>query len=45
MFAVHGVIPVGDATVRFIADTISDDALVSILTAQDGDVVDSALFE
>jgi prepilin-type processing-associated H-X9-DG protein len=35
----------GDASVRFIADTISEDALISLLTAQDGDVVDSAFLE
>ena len=33
----------GDATVRFIADSVSEDALISIITAQDGDVVDDAL--
>jgi prepilin-type N-terminal cleavage/methylation domain-containing protein len=32
----------GDATVRFISDSISEETLLYILTAQDGDVVDDA---
>jgi prepilin-type N-terminal cleavage/methylation domain-containing protein len=35
----------GDATVRFIADSVSEDALISIITAQNGDVVDDALLQ
>jgi prepilin-type N-terminal cleavage/methylation domain-containing protein/prepilin-type processing-associated H-X9-DG protein len=35
----------GDAAVRFISDTVSEEALLSILTAQDGDVVDDALLQ
>jgi prepilin-type N-terminal cleavage/methylation domain-containing protein/prepilin-type processing-associated H-X9-DG protein len=33
----------GDGTVRFIADTASDDALISLFTAQDGDLIDSTV--
>jgi prepilin-type N-terminal cleavage/methylation domain-containing protein/prepilin-type processing-associated H-X9-DG protein len=35
----------GDATVRFIADSVSEDALISLITAQNGDVVDDALMQ
>jgi hypothetical protein len=35
----------GDATVRFIADSISEEALISILTAQDGDIVDATVLQ
>jgi prepilin-type N-terminal cleavage/methylation domain-containing protein len=35
----------GDGTVRFVSETIDDAALLSILTAQDGDVVDDAVLQ
>ena len=35
----------GDATVRFIPDSVSEDALISLITAQNGDVVDDALLQ
>ena len=35
----------GDGTVRFVSEAIDEGALVSIFTAQDGDVVDDALLQ
>ena len=35
----------GDAAVRFVTESVSDEVLLSILTAQDGDVVDDALLQ
>jgi prepilin-type processing-associated H-X9-DG protein len=35
----------GDGTVRFIADSVSEDAFISVLTAQNGDLVDSTLMQ
>jgi prepilin-type processing-associated H-X9-DG protein len=35
----------GDAAVRFISDSVDENALLSILTAQDRDLVDSSLLQ
>jgi prepilin-type processing-associated H-X9-DG protein len=35
----------GDASVRFISEAIDEGAIISILTAQDGDLVDDALLQ
>jgi prepilin-type N-terminal cleavage/methylation domain-containing protein/prepilin-type processing-associated H-X9-DG protein len=35
----------GDGTVRFISEAVSEEALIAILSAQDGDIVDDALLQ
>lgn len=48
MFSFHtggANVAFGDGTVRFISEAIDEGAIISILTAQDGDLVDDALLQ